>query len=198
MGHENPQQSFKISDLVVIVYKDDRTWQSLMEGSESTTSAHDWLSHRIRRDQKIKMASFLSGLEVEPATSQQRLRPPTSGLELDPFYSGLELDHNLSGLNPVSVDHGPESTPAECHEQNAPQVVIGTEVKELIDGESPAGLPVQEPNENPPRKKSSHRLVVTLVLVVILIAIVVPVSITQTQNNSRWDLKVCVRNNLHC
>lgn len=131
------------------------------------------------------MASFFSGLEVEPATSQQRLRPPTSGLELDPFYSGLELDRNLSSLNPVSVDYGPESTPAECHEQNAPQVLIGTEDKEIIDGGSPAGLTVQEPNGNPSRKRLSRRLVVALVFFVILIAVVVPVSVTQTRRNSR-------------
>ena len=140
------------------------------------------------------MAFLLSSLEMEPATSTRYLHPPTSGLELDPFYagleldpfySGLELDRNVSSLEPVSVDYGPESTPAESLDQNAPQLLFGIEDKEVVERESPAGSTVQEPNEDLPRKKSWRRLVGALILFMVLIAIVVPVSVTQTRNASR-------------
>lgn len=131
------------------------------------------------------MTSIFSSLEVEPAKSQQHLHPPISGLELDPFYSGLELDRNASGLEPVSVDNGLEQTPAEFYEQLGPQVLIGSEEKEVIEVESPVGLAVQEPDESLPRKKSWHRLTVALVLFMISIAIAVPVSVTQTRSSPR-------------
>lgn len=131
------------------------------------------------------MTSTLPSQDVKPVTSKQHLHPPFSGLELDPFYSGLELDRNVSGLEPVSVDYGPEPTPAECQRQNAPQVLIRTEEKEAVELETPAGLIVQDPNEDQPINKASHRLMAALVLFVILIAIVVPVSVTQTRNKSR-------------
>lgn len=122
---------------------------------------------------------------MKPATSEYHLHPPGSGLELDPFYSGLELDRNASGLEPVLVEYGPESTPAECLEESAPQVLIGTEEKEFIEGESPAGVTIQEPSRDLSRKKSWHRLAVTLILFLVLIAIVIPVSVTQIRNSSR-------------
>lgn len=140
------------------------------------------------------MTSTLPSQDVKTVTSKQHLRPPFSGLELDPFYSGLELDpfysgleldRNVSGLEPVSVDYGPEPTPAECQRQNAPQVLIRTEEKEAVELEIPAGLIVQDPTEDQPINKASHRLMAALVLFVILIAIVVPVSVTQTRNKSR-------------
>lgn len=55
----------------------------------------------------------------------------------------------------------------------------------MVDGESPAGQTVQEPNEDPPKTRFWQRLVVALISFMILIAIVVPVSVTQTRNNSR-------------
>lgn len=61
------------------------------------------------------MTSILFNSEVKPAKSKQYSHPPTSGLELNSCYSGLELDRNVLGLEPVLVDHGPESTPTECH-----------------------------------------------------------------------------------
>lgn len=131
------------------------------------------------------MTSVLSGLEMKSATFEKHLHSPTSGLELDPFYSGLELNRNVTGLEPVSVDYGPETTPAEIHEQNGPQVLIGTEDKEIVEGEGPVGLTVQEPNEDLPRKKSPHGWVIALVFCVILIAIVVPVSVMKTRKSSR-------------
>lgn len=142
------------------------------------------------------MTSILSSLDVGPATPKKQLHPPTSGLELDPFYSGLqldpfysglELDRNVSGLEPVSVDYGPESTPAEWHEQSEPQLLTGTEDKEVVEGGFLAGLTVQEPNEDLPmkKKKSWYRLVIASILFVVLISTVVPVSVTKTRNGSR-------------
>lgn len=131
------------------------------------------------------MASALSSLEVKQATFEKHLHPPTSGLELDRFYTALELDRNITGLEPVSVDDGPETTPAEFHEQNGPQVLIGAEDKETVEEGSPVGLTLQEPNEDLPRKKSPHGWVIALILFVILIAIIVPLSVMQTRESSR-------------
>lgn len=135
------------------------------------------------------MSSILPNPEVEPTAStasNQHLQPSTSGLELDLFYSGLELDRNVSGLEPVPVDYGPESTPAERHEQNIPQPLIGTEDKEVVEREILAGLvTVQKPNEDLPRKKLWRRLATALILVMILIVISVPVSVTQTRKSFR-------------
>lgn len=64
-------------------------------------------------------------------------------------------------------------------------MLIGVEEKEAVDGESPAGLIVQQPIEDLPRKKSWQRLVVAFVFFVVLVAIVVPVSVTQTSRSSR-------------
>lgn len=134
----------------------------------------------------MEMSSFLFNPKVEPTASNQHLRPPTSELKLDPFYSGLELDRNVLGLEPVPVDNGPESTPAERHEQNIPQVLTGAEGKEVIEGKTPADMmTVQESNEDPPRKKLWQRLAAALILAVMLIGIVVPVSIMQTRKSSR-------------
>lgn len=51
-------------------------------------------------------------------------------------------------------EYGPESTPAEFLEDNAPQVLIGTDDKEVVVGESPAGVTIQEPSRDLSRKKS--------------------------------------------
>lgn len=122
---------------------------------------------------------------MKPAASEQRLHPSISGLELDSFSSGLELNRNVSGLDPVHVDHGPVLTPAECLEQIAPQLFIGTEDEEVIQRESPPVLTVQEPSEDLQKNRSWHRLIVALILFMILVAIVVSVSVTQTRNISR-------------
>lgn len=142
-------------------------------------------SYCIRGAREIKMTSALSSLEVKPATFEKHLHPPTSGLELDLFKTGLELDRIIIGLEPVSSDDGPETTPAEFYEQNGPQVLIGTEDKEVVEGGSPVGLTVQEPNEDLPRKKSPYGWVIALILFVILIAIIVSVSVMQTRESSR-------------
>lgn len=140
------------------------------------------------------MTSVLPNLELEPATSQKHSNLPTSGLGLGPFYSGLELDsfysglevnRNVSGLEPLSINYGPEPTPAERHEQIGAQVLIATEEKEAVEGESPDGLIVDPPNEDLPRTKSWHRLVVALIFFVVLVAIIVSVSVTQTRSSSR-------------
>lgn len=48
----------------------------------------------------------------------------------------------------------------------------------MLEGEFPAGPTGQEPDDNLPRKKSGHHLVVALILFVILIAVIVLVSVT--------------------
>lgn len=66
-----------------------------------------------------------------------------------------------------------------------PQGLIGREDKKVVDGEFPAGLAGQEPDDDLPRKVPGHRLVVALILFAVLIAVVVSVSVTQTRNNPR-------------
>ena len=136
----------------------------------------------------LELYSFYFGLELDgnvSGTCDQHLHPPTSWLELDPFYSGLELDRNVSGLEPDSVDYGPESTLAECFDQNVPHLLIGTEDVEAVERENPAGPTGQEPNEDLPRTKSWHHLMIALILFMVLIAIVVSVPVMQTRNSSR-------------
>ncbi|MCJ1430517.1 hypothetical protein MMC29_008435 [Sticta canariensis] len=122
---------------------------------------------------------------TEPTASNQHFHPPTPRLEFHPAYSKPGLNLNVSGLEPVSIDHGPEPTPAESYEKIAPEVLIGTKSKEVIEGDFPAGLTVQKPSEYLPRKKSRNRLAVASILLVVLITITVSVSVTQSQNRSR-------------
>lgn len=117
----------------------------------------------------MKMISIPPSPGAESAASRRYLQPSISGLELDPLYSGPELDRIVCSLEPVLVEYGLESIPAKFHGQNALQVLLGTEEKEAVIGESPAGLIFHEPNEYLPRKRSWYRLVITLVLFVILI-----------------------------
>lgn len=149
---------------------------SVHYGPGSTPAECFELNVGVQYGQKIKTTSIRSGLKMQPAKSDQHLHSPTSG---------LELDRNVSGLEPVSVGYGTESTPAECFEQNVPQLLIGIEDVEVVESEIQAGPTIQEPNEDLPRKKSWHRLTIALILFMVLIAIVVSVSVTQTWNSSR-------------
>ena len=141
-------------------------------------------SYDTRCDREIEMTSILQRPEVEPAASDQHVQP-TSRLETDTVYSRLELNLNVSGLGPVSIDHGPEPTPAEWDQKIAPQVLIGTESKEVIEGNFSAGPIVKKTSEYTLRKKSRTRLAVASILLVVLITTTVLVSVKHIQNRSR-------------